>query len=162
MYALLTSIIALSLTVAMLLSTISYLDTPFYELNRKSIIVKINQNYIDFGIILDSADSQNEDFNSINNIKDFNGVVPSLNNIEYDFIKNAKAERVFFNSNLSDGECLDYEKNRRNNKSLNIGNITETKTVLDYSETTTANISCYRNSIDGKNYIVFVYPIKMS
>ncbi len=162
MYALLTSIIALSLTVAMLLSTISYLDTPFYELNRKSIIVKINQNYIDFGIILDSADSQNEDFNSINNIKDFNGVVPSLNNIEYDFIKNAKAERVFFNSNLSDGECLDYEKNRRNNKSLNIGNITETKTVLDYSETTTANISCYRNSIDGKNYIVFIYPIKMS
>lgn len=162
MYALLTSIIALSLTVAMLLSTISYLDTPFYELNRKSIIVKINQNYIDFGIILDSADSQNEDFNSINNIKDFNGVVPSLNNIEYDFIKNTKAERVFSNSNLSDGECLDYEKNRRNNKSLNIGNITETKTVLDYSETTTANISCYRNSIDGKNYIVFVYPIKMS
>ncbi len=162
MYALLTSIIALSLTVAMLLSTVSYLDTPFYELNRKSIIIKINQNYIDFGIILDSADSQNEDFNSINNIKTFNGAIPSLNNIEYDFIKNTKAERVFFNSNLSDGECLDYEKNRRNNKNLNIVNITENKTVLDYSENITANISCYRNSIDSKNYIVFVYPIKMS
>lgn len=162
MYALLTSIIALSLTVAMLLSTVSYLDTPFYELNRKSIIVQINQNYVDFGIILDSADSQNEDFNSINNIKNFNGAIPSLNNVEYDFTKNNKAERVFFNSNLSDGECLDYEKNRRNNKSLNIGNITKTETVLEYSENTTANISCYRNSIDGKNYIVFVYPIKMS
>lgn len=162
MYSLLVSIIALSLTVAILLATVSYLDKPFYELSRKSIIIKINQNYIDFGLILETADGLNKNLNDIEDMKAFNGPIPILGNVDYNFIFNPKNERIFYNSNINDAECLIYEKYRQKNNTLNIADITINQTITEYVESNNKNISCYKSTPDNNNYIVFIYPTFMN
>lgn len=158
MYSLLASIIALALTVAILLATVSYLDKPFYELSQKSIIIKVNQNYIDFGIILETGDGLKKNLSSIENIKEFNGPVPVLGNVDYEFIFNTINERIFYNNNITDSECLTYEKFRQKNSNLNINDITNNNTIIEYVENNNKNISCFKSSTDNNNYIVFIYP----
>lgn len=157
MFSLLTSILAMALVAAFLVATLMYIDKPFALTAETQFQMKIAQQYIDFGSLLSSADSISYAINNIDDAKAFNKILPMLDTVNYQFYRAPTGERVFFNTNVSDKDCLKYEMKQQGNKILLFTDITKTVTIEDYIINNKRNYSCFRSEPNGSNYIVFIY-----
>lgn len=161
MFSLLTSILAMALVAAFLIATLMYIDKPFSLTSETQFQMKITQHYIDFGLLLSSADSISYAINTIDDAKDFNKILPMLDTVNYQFYRAPTGERVFFNNNVSDKDCLKYEMKQQGNKILLFTDITKPVTLEDYITNNKRNYSCFRSEPTGSNYIVFIYSYNL-
>lgn len=157
MFSLLTSILSMALVAAFLVATLMYIDKPFALTAETQFQMKISQQYIDFGSLLSSADSISYAINNIDDAKAFNKILPMLDTVNYQFYRAPTGERVFFNTNVSDKDCLKYEMKQQGNKILLFTDITKPVTIEDYITNNKRNYSCFRSEPNGSNYIVFIY-----
>lgn len=157
MISIITSIIAIALVAGFLVATMMYIDMPFGLVNEHKNNAKISQQYIDFGGILNTADSLDKDINSNQDVIDFNSIAPELSGHYYEYFKTANGDRVFYNTHINAKDCLNYEKKMTNNKSLTIEDITKPMEIEDYVVNNKRNYSCYINSTGGR-FVVFIYP----
>lgn len=161
MFSLLTSILAMALVAAFLVATLMYIDKPFTLTSETRFQMKIAQQYIDFGALLSSADSLSYAINNIDDAKNFNKILPMLDTVNYQYYKAPTGERVFYNTNVSDKDCLTYEMKQQGNKILLFSEITKPLTIENYITNNTRNFSCFKSQISGANYIVFIYSYNL-
>ncbi len=155
-------IISIALVGGFFLATIFFIDKPFKLVNENKIFMILSQHYIDFGSILNSADSLNKNISSNEDLIEFNKESPKLSNYNYIYYKNENGERVFYNTHINANDCLIYEKRITKNKSLTLTDITKELNVEEYSLNNNRNSSCYINSLNGNRYIVFIYPFSFN
>lgn len=158
MNSLIVSIIAVALVAACAGITALSLGKPFLNYVDKTIILEINKNYIDFGIILSSSDSLNTRIDNIEDLKIYNGELPKINNIDYRMAFTTKNERVFYSTSIDENQCLLYEQSSQKNNNLEITDITYSILLENYIEDNLKNISCYKSSITNENFLVLIYP----
>jgi hypothetical protein len=161
MFSLLTSILAMALVAVFLVATVTYLDKPFALTAETQFQMKIAQHYIDFGSLLSSADSLSYGINTIDDARNLNKILPMLDNVNYQYYRAPTGERVFYNTNVSDKDCLTYEMKQQGNKILLFSAITKPITIENYITNNNRNFSCFRSQISGANYIVFIYSYNL-
>lgn len=161
MFSLLTSILSMALVAAFLIATLAYIDKPFAITADAQFQMQIAQHYIDFGSLLSSADGLSYTINNIEDAKTFNKILPMLGNVNYQYYKAPTGERVFYNTNVSDKDCLKYEMKQQGNKILLFSDITKSITIEDYITNNKRNYSCFRSESSGANYIVFIYSYNL-
>jgi len=157
MFSLLVSIIAIALSSAFLIITIMYIDKPFKGIANTQLAMNIGQQYIDFGAIISSADSLGFNISSIDDIRIFNKTTPKINGVDYVYAKTSQGERYLYNSNISQKDCVEYEKIANKNKEISINDVMKNKTVESYAEDNKKNYSCFIEQSTGNSYIVFIY-----
>lgn len=156
MKSLLISIMVFGLLVCALLVTFSYMDKPFELVNDRVTTIQIDQNFTDFGFILESSSELNNNLVTMDDIAAVNDSVPLLNGVSYSLIHTLKGETIIYNSNVSDKECLLYAKYILGNNNLTINDISQNLTLFEYIEIG-PNRGCYKSIKDSKNYIVYIY-----
>lgn len=151
----------MALVAAFLVATLMYIDKPFALTSETQFQMKIAQQYIDFGSLLASADSVSYTINNIDDAREFNKILPMLDTVNYQYYKSPNGERVFFNTNVSDKDCLKYEMKQQGNKILLFSEITQPVTIEEYVVNNKRNYSCFRSEPSGTNYIVFIYSYNL-